>query len=791
MKKSLESGSRLTGANWKSLISTATVLMAMTGNLFAAATFVSGLVPDWNQPYRYPAPNGPGPDPAPFVPSQWNDWCAPCSGANLAGHLTDARGIPVADNTAFPGSDVLWAAGPSWQDYLADGTVNRPLFPAGVLPAQTTDIGWYMNANYNIAYDAGGGKWMGGYPLGNPQHRGTYLKDIHAGLQLFLNSRYSLSGGVFWKTGTRGSSFAAGTDPTGAPAVVHLNLASAFGEVMSEIGSNRTLIVCFTHWNLNPAPVPPLQPSGTNSESTNGGTYYTWGSTPSQPYTNAEDEVWTNLENGLALGHAVTVVGYIRANDPDDPGPTLPGLMVPTDWVIVHDNWSSTPRNVIVPYGYLNPQPNGTNWVAAWVANTTAKPWLTGTRFVKGLVPDWNQPYDYSPLALPPGPNGGPTYPNINNPPPFGAVDQWSDWCGPSSAANLTGHWKDHHNVPVADNTAFPGSDVMWGVDPSWQDYLADGTVNRPPVQANAPASPTDIGWYLDCNLGCPYDAGGGAMGGYNFGNANHPGTYVKDLHAGLKIYLDSRYDNSGLGWVTGTAGQGIAWGNDESGNPAQPFHGNQAAAFGQVMQEICHDRTLLLSFKHWVVNPAAVNGLTQLGTNSEPDIGGFFYTWDIYTGGTNEAHEYWNLQTNGLALGHIVTAVGFIPAGDVLDPSPSLLLPPTDWVIVHDNWPSTTRNVIVPFDFANNWVANTIAYPAIPPLRITNITLLDFSHLRIGFNGIPGCFHDLVGTSTLQTTNAWSVDMSNIVFSPGTIWVTNTIPPEAAQRFYRIRANY
>ena len=79
--------------------------------------------------------------------------------------------------------------GPSWQDYLADGTAGRPLFLASVLPAQTTDIGWYMDANYGFPYAAG--KTMGGYPFGDPPHFGTYLKHIHAGLQIFLNSRYS------------------------------------------------------------------------------------------------------------------------------------------------------------------------------------------------------------------------------------------------------------------------------------------------------------------------------------------------------------------------------------------------------------------------------------------------------------------------------------------------------------------------------------------------------------------------------------------------------------------------
>ncbi len=501
--------------------------MAMTGNMFAAATFVSGLVPDWNQPYRYAAPNGPGPDPAPFVVNQWNDWCAPCSGANLAGHWTDARGVPVADTTAFPNSTVGWAAGPSWQDYLADGTVNRPPSPTGLLPAKPTDIGWYMDSNLGVRYDVGAGLLMGGYPFGNPNHAGTYLKDIHVGLQNYLNCRYSFSGGVFWRTGTRGTGFAGGTDPSGNPAAFHLTEVSAFGEVTSEIDTNRTLILCFRHWNLVPAPVAPLLPFGTNSESTNGGTYFTWGGTPTPPYTNAEDEVWTNLDNGLALGHAVTAVGYIRAGDANDPGPGL--QLGPTDWVIVHDNWFSTPRNVIVPYGSPNPPPNGT-MAAAWVANTTAVPWPTATKFVKGVVPDWNQPYHYTVNS----PNGGPGPDPVPN-----VVNQWNDWCAPCSSANLAGHWTDYHCAPVADATPFPGSTMGWAAS-SWQDYLADGTGNRPHFPpCPPPALPTDIGWYMDVNLGIGLDAGGGAMGGFPMGNPIHAGTYLKDIHVGLQMFLE------------------------------------------------------------------------------------------------------------------------------------------------------------------------------------------------------------------------------------------------------------
>ncbi|MGD0744975.1 MAG: hypothetical protein ABSA45_07455 [Verrucomicrobiota bacterium] len=784
MKQSLDSGNRPPVADWKSLISTAAVLLAMTGNTFAAATFVNGLVPDWNQPYRYVNPNGPGADPAPNIVNQWNDWCAPCSGANLAGHWADARGIPVADATSFPNSTLPWAA-PSWQDYLADGTVNRPLFPPGPLPAQTTDIGWYMNANLGVVYDAGGGLSMGGFPFvpPDPPHSGTYLGDIHAGLQNYLNDRYSAAGSIFWKTGTRGKAFTAGTDPAGNPAGIHPNAASAFGEVMSEINSNRTLIISFKHWNITQTAsnLPPV--GSVSTESGYGGSYFKWSYTPSPGPNNDENEEWDLGTNSEALGHAVTVVGYIPAGSTNDLGPQL-GLG-PTDWVIVHDNWASTPRNVIIPFDFAN----------NWVANVTAVPWPAATLFVNGLVPDWNQPYEYSPQSQPPGPNGGPTYPNINNPVPFGFVDQWSDWCGPASAANLAGHWMDHHNTPVADNTAFSGSDVMWAVGPSWQDYLADGTATRPAPTNGPPPAPTDIGWYMDCNLGAPYDAGGGVMGGFVFGNPAHPGTYLKDIHGGLIIYLNSRFNNAGAGWITGTAGKAFAAGSNRSGAPAQAFGQNgSAAAFGQVMDEISHNRTLLLTFKHWNINPAGgAGGIPTTGqTNTESDFGGMYYEWGSTPTGPNAENEVWNGDTNGTALGHVVTAVGFIAAGSSNDMWQAAgLAGPTDWVIVHDNWASTPRNVIIPFDFANNWVANTIALPGRGPVCFTNIGFVDGTHLRIGFTGIPGTMHDLLGINGLQTTNAWSVDMSNIVFSPGTIWITNAIPPAAAQRFYRVRANY
>ena len=790
MQNSTKSRRQLPGANWNPAVFIAALLMMMTTNVFASAKFVSGLVPDWNQPYRYVNPNGPGPDPgAPNVVNQWNDWCAPTSGANLAGYWADARGVPVADNTNFPNSIVGWAAGPSWQDYLADGTTNRPApqAVAGSLPIPTTDIGWYMDCNRGVLYDPPAAGVMGGWFFGNGPHPGTYLKDMQPGLQNYLNSRYSLSGGVFWRTGIQGGSFAAGTAPSGAPAAIHFNEASGFAEVMSEIDTNRTLILCFKHWNILNTPFT-LPQRGTSTEAQYGGTYYTWGSSSS--LTNTENEVWTNLDSAAAQGHAVTAVGYIQANDPDDQWAAA-GLTGPTDWVIVHDNWSTTPRNVIIPYSTLIAPPfPARTWVATWVANTTAVPWPTAAKFIKGVVPDWNQPYRYTAQF----PKGGPG-PDPNNQTPFSPVDQWNDWCAPTSAANLAGHWADYYGAPVADTTPFSGSTVAWKAGPSWQDYLADGFARPAPQGAPGPlpVPPTDIGWYMDSNLGVPYDPPAvGVMGGFFFGNGPHAGTFLKDIHVGLKNYLNSLYSFSNGVWNTGTEGRAFAAGMNPTGGVAQIL-GDPVTAFNEVTNEINRNHTLILCYLHWNVGMAPAIGLPSVNTNTESDFGGTYYQWGLppAPGTTNAENEVWNLYEGDMGLGHAVTAVGYIPQGDVLDPGPALGLGFTDWVIVHDNWFSTPRNVIIPFDFvgSGNWVANTYAWPDPGFLRLTNIIVAGRTNAVVSLTGIPGYHHDLLCTTNLLS--AWSTAVSNVAFSAGTMRITNTVPAGDPQRFYRVKAGY
>jgi hypothetical protein len=295
----------------------------------------------------------------------------------------------------------------------------------------------------------------------------------------------------------------------------------------------------------------------------------------------------------------------------------------------------------------------------------------------------------------------------------------------------------------------------------------------------------------MDCNHMIPWDNNLGMMGGFFYNNAAHAGTYLKDIGPGLQTFLNSRYTVAGGGWDTGTEGINFAAGMNPIGGAAQVL-GDPVSAFNAVKAEINRGHTLILCYSHWNISTAPTGGLPSVGTNTESDLGGTYYQWGLVPVpyATNAEDEVWNMYDNDTALGHAVTAVGYIPAGDVLDPSPLLQMPqPTDWVIVHDNWFSTPRNVIIPF--FNFWVANTYAFPDPGFLQLTNITVVRQTNAVVSLTGIPGCGHDLLWTTNLATTNEWSIAVSNVAFAVGTMRITNIVSTGDPQRFYRVRANY
>lgn len=114
----------------------------------------------------------------------------------------------------------------------------------------------------------------------------------------------------------------------------------------AEIDSGRPLVVSFDYWNPEDKDIAVIDPATGETIDV-----FVWGgSIPGSLPPNPE-EYWTYGD----IGHAVTGVGYILAWDPDGAGP-----IPPADWVIVHDNWATTPENVAIPWA---------NWMCLWHVN--------------------------------------------------------------------------------------------------------------------------------------------------------------------------------------------------------------------------------------------------------------------------------------------------------------------------------------------------------------------------------------------------------------------------------------
>lgn len=115
-----------------------------------------------------------------------------------------------------------------------------------------------------------------------------------------------------------------------------------------EIDAGRPLVTCFTYWNPVDEDIAVVDPE--TGETIDVFSWGDWmaGSMPPNP-----EEYWTD-----DIGHAVTGVGYILDWDPDGSGP-----LGEDDYVIVHDNWPTTPRNVAIPWA---------NWKSSHAADPGA-----------------------------------------------------------------------------------------------------------------------------------------------------------------------------------------------------------------------------------------------------------------------------------------------------------------------------------------------------------------------------------------------------------------------------------
>lgn len=102
-----------------------------------------------------------------------------------------------------------------------------------------------------------------------------------------------------------------------------------------EIDSGRPLVVSFDYWN------PVFGTNVTDPQSGETISVFGWGTPTSSSHFPDPEEYWITSD----IGHAVTGVGYVLNWDPDGAG----GLPQ-TDYVIVHDNWATTPENVAIPW---------------------------------------------------------------------------------------------------------------------------------------------------------------------------------------------------------------------------------------------------------------------------------------------------------------------------------------------------------------------------------------------------------------------------------------------------------
>jgi hypothetical protein len=199
--------------------------------------------------------------------------------------------------------------------------------------------------------------FMGTNGLGDPTRAnpsvygvtsGTITMDIDTGLKEYV--RWDAFNMFF-----PAKPFALPASKNGFDWKIEIDQTMGFHGHMMEIEARRPDIVIFKYWN--PAPTGFAIPDEMGGDSIH---FFLWDiNTTGSEFPNPHEE-WYFDEKSNSAGHAVTGVGYLFGLDPDFGGP-LPI----TDWIICHDNWSTTPVNVAVPWAD-----------SIWIATITADPGL-------------------------------------------------------------------------------------------------------------------------------------------------------------------------------------------------------------------------------------------------------------------------------------------------------------------------------------------------------------------------------------------------------------------------------
>jgi hypothetical protein len=313
---------------------------------------VTGKVPNWLQPKsgQYATMGG--------YESQFPAWCSPTSAANQLGHLVNWGGVTqpanindgtdagTANPVALATNTIAWDSGHGWGDYMLDGPTYRG---KNLFPGIVTDFGWYMNTNN-----------LGPLGAGAASPAGSTLQNIYNGMTDFyqqvgytnmVGMVYHFNGSV-QNFGPEPAYWATTSPPSTAGAGASADYAITLASIQHEIDNNRTVIACFNGWSIAPAGHADL--NGMTSGEDETGTYQTLGEyvqvgPHGEQFNIASTEgEQANVESyNAGLGHTVLIVGYIPAGAVQDPTGT-------TEWLVVRDNFTTTYKNVLIPFANLS-----------------------------------------------------------------------------------------------------------------------------------------------------------------------------------------------------------------------------------------------------------------------------------------------------------------------------------------------------------------------------------------------------------------------------------------------------
>jgi hypothetical protein len=460
-------------------------------------------------------------------------------------------------------------------------------------------------------------------------------------------------------------------------------------------------------------------------------------------------EQW-NLEAGEGgIGHAVTMVGYLENYKMD------------TNYVVVHDNWSNTHRNIAVPW--LNTH------IASWMSIHLPEPpdltvsnmrtaidtsfgytdslWVgkpvTVCNTIKNLGIGPAAAYIITIEAL--DPHSMPEAIDTLN------VTQWLN-LGDSIVVCF-----DSLFVPQETGTYTITSHVYWDQnndglinDPSDADSLNDSkTINRTAylysitinfsIIPNVPdinQPPTTI---LTSTIPTNFCAPISAVNITTYWDVVMNHTNAQGVNAGLPPETAAEY----IGWFMDTNNKGNMQANNGTAvypnapgtytvdqdsflaeyirwdashlylnAPALPpskngydwtFDIDYSTGINYFKNEINSELPAKIDFTHWNIfytDTIFVDTLTQDTV--------YLYNWGPplpNSGG--EPWEEWNHLEGAKNIGHAVTGVGYFNYG----------INNTFYAIVHDNWQTTPKNIAVPWNY---WVA-TLSISPVPPVFISD----------------------------------------------------------------------